>query len=268
MYRSELIIDQYTISGHTGELRFLIPWKDIVAVWRWKTTASLGLLYIGTAKGSFAIAVSNFNEKKVWNAIQTFAPTEVLGSGAYRKSLEYQKVIEANRERVENVDFPLRYLSKPWIAIAGWFLFFIFLGLTILFTFPLISGLREFHVCVIPFFLFWLFIFSLWIATILVLLVHGNVEIDPVGISLRNRLGTFHINWVEIIGLETDESSSWLIFRGERKHLSMPGVRYWSGPGRDQALSYIILKLEDQSAPIEINSMAIYKLLSKNTRIG
>lgn len=101
--------------------------------------------------------------------------------------------------------------------------------------------------------------------SLLMALVAGRTSMDQWGIRLSSPLGTYALDWDEMIGAVIDSGGNSVVFKGEGKQLVLPGFAFWAG--RDKAEMRRLIDDELKRRGIQISRGFAAFAVSRHCRI-
>jgi len=96
-------------------------------------------------------------------------------------------------------------------------------------------------------------------------LTAGETELNYLQVRHITLLATHSIGWDEVVMIELDPQGQAIIFRGQNKHLVLPGIAAWPRNHRASALELMDEQIKRYNIEIRESAWAAYKW-SKNTR--
>jgi hypothetical protein len=252
LWRNKIVLDERGLSASIDRSYLHVQWDEIESVWQPEAVAKIGILRMTTSDGTRQLYLNLFDKARTWDAIREHIPAAALRAGSYKQEPSYHEFQNVLKELIENYDLPLGTVHGPAQAI-GWICIGLFVPLALA---CFNTGLWVF----VPFYV----IFSLLIA--IYLLAIGRTEIDLEGLTHYAWFGRYHMAWDEITELESSPLDTWMVLHGERKRLSLPGIKLWSGIDRGRMLSLYMYVLAEKEVVQCETQWADFKLLNRGTR--
>lgn len=99
-----------------------------------------------------------------------------------------------------------------------------------------------------------------------IVLSAGSFDINNVALSHKSSFGEWQICWDEISSVEVGEMDGTLVLHGNRKRFVLSPPDSWSGPDKDEAVTYVLSQFKLRNLSPRQSRSAAYKIM-KNTRI-
>ncbi|MBE2224375.1 MAG: hypothetical protein IAF02_22735, partial [Anaerolineae bacterium] len=215
-YKAYIQINESSISGHNGRKAFNYTWLELIVaqIREPENEYDHPWLVLITQDAQTGINIDSFDKTAVWQAIETYAPPEILEPDAYKKLDSYKTHLSTISSPLQ-VSVPFRY--RIFYALMFLFMAFIF-----------VIALTN-NVPIAATFCFTMASLSLyWITQ-----SFGTVEADSKAITIKKFWGNYQLQWSEIRFLKVNGYTGSYVFHGENKHLCMPAPNLWGGSQKD-----------------------------------
>lgn len=256
---TSLEFSESELTGHTGWKPFSYLWNEIIFITEYEGTENKGktpYLVIATQDRAKEFNLTGFDKTAVWQAIETYAPPEILEPDAYKKLDQYQLLEQETNKTLNAMPLPV----SVTISI-GWRVFFIIVFL--FFSFCAYGSFTSDTTPIVTFF----FLFMALMGLYGIFSGSGILTADTEKLALKKLWGTYQIDWSEIKFLEISSQTGWLVFHGDDKRLGFAAPGLWGGKRKNDFHLFMSKQIEERQLEVKTSWKAPYHI-SKNVRIS
>ncbi|MBE2224376.1 MAG: hypothetical protein IAF02_22740 [Anaerolineae bacterium] len=245
------------LNGHTGWNPFSYFWTEIVFITEFEDTENKGkttYLVIATQDRAREFNLTGFDKTAVWQAIETYAPPEILEPDAYQKLDSFKFYEQEIDKKLSSISLPVSVtlpIGMRMVFIVG-FLFFSFCAYMSYASEPTAS---------------YIFIFFVLFNLYGILAASGSFIADTEKLIVKRLWGAYQINWSEIKYIEMSSQSGRIVFHGDGKQLSFAAPGLWGGKRKNDFYLFVAEQIEDKQLEFKTNWKAAWRF-SKNVRVS
>ncbi len=258
LIRKRVQIDETTISAHAGRETFKLNWDELISI-NLVTTDERSKkqeLIIFTQNDKAQFDLTGFDKTAVWQAIETYAPPEILEPEAYKKLEQYQQLEQEVNEKLDSMPLPVSVTVS-----FGWKIFFI-VGCLFL-SFCAYGSFTSNTVPVVTYF----FLFMALICLYGFISTSGTFAADTQKLTVKKLWGVYQINWSEIKYIEISSQTGWIVFHGDHKRLCFAAPGLWGGKQKNEFDLFTGKQAGERQLETKTSWKAAYRF-NKNVRVS
>ena len=256
-YKAYIQINELSISGHDGRRAFNYTWQELIfaQIMKPENENDHPWLVLYTQDAHTGINIDSFDKTAVWQAIETYAPPEILEPNAYKKLDQYQLLEQEINEKLNSIPLPVS------VSVSiGWRVFFIIGFLFMSFCFYMSYA----SVPIVTY----LFLFIALLCLSGIFMGTGQLLADTDIITVKKPWGTYQIHWDEVQYLEISSHSEdgRLAFYGNDKQLGFAASALWNKKQKETFLLFTNNQIETRKLEIKKSWKANFRF-NKNTKV-